>query len=75
MVLLLTKSSVHLSYAFQRDAEPNRTWHTKRHKGSCRGIEFSPNGRLLVTVGKDGGVKIADSTNGQVCRKDMEAHT
>jgi WD repeat-containing protein 55 len=63
------------SYSYQRGAEPTKAWHTKRHKGSCRGVEFSPSGQVLVSVGKEGGIKVADSLNGQVYRKDMEAHT
>jgi len=52
-----------------------KKWHTKRHKLSCRGLEFSPDGAQIVSVGKDGVIKIADSETGKVTAKDMEAHT
>ena len=52
-----------------------KKWHTKRHKLSCRGLEYSPDGDKLVSVGKDGVIKIADSETGKVTAKDTGAHT
>ena len=71
----LLRSFTCCSYRYHQDEEPNKSWHTKRHKGSCRGVDFSPNGQVLVSVGKDGVIKVADSITGQVRHKDMEAHT
>jgi WD40 repeat protein len=50
-------------------------WHTKRHKGSCRGVEFSPDGESIVTIGKDSVIKVANSETGKVISKDTEAHS
>lgn len=63
------------SYKYELEGEITKQWHTKRHKGSCRGIEFSQDGATIVSVGKDSVIKIADSETGKVIMKDMEAHT
>jgi WD repeat-containing protein 55 len=52
-----------------------KEWHTKRHKGSCRGVEFSPDGESIVSVGRDSVIKIANSETGKVTAKDMQAHS
>jgi WD40 repeat protein len=52
-----------------------KQWHTKRHKGSCRGVEFSPDGESIVSVGKDLVIKIANCETGKVTAKDMQAHS
>jgi WD40 repeat protein len=64
-----------VSYKYELGGPPTKQWHTKRHKGSCRGLEFSPNGNSLVSVGKDAVIKLADAETGKVIAKDTEAHT
>ena len=66
---------VNSSYKYEIGGSTTKQWQTKRHKGSCRGVEFSPNGERLVSVGKDGVIKLADAETGKVVMKDMEAHT
>ena len=63
------------SYMYELGGPTTKQWQTKRHKGSCRGVEFSPDGNHLVSVGKDTVIKLADSETGKVVMKDMEAHT
>src|SRR5271170_6146176 len=63
------------SYKYELGGPTTKQWHTKRHKGSCRGIEFSLDGSHLVSVGKDTVIKMADSETGKVVVKDMEAHS
>jgi len=63
------------SYKYEISGQATRQWHTKRHKGSCRGVEFSPDGSLLVSVGKDAVIKVADTETGKVVSKDTEAHS
>ena len=63
------------SYKYQVNGSAEKQWHTKRHKGSCRGVEFSHDGSLLVSVGKDAVIKLADSETGKVIAKDTEAHS
>jgi len=64
-----------VSYKYELEGSITKVWSTKRHKGSCRGVEFTSDGTKLVSVGKDGVIKIADSETGKVIAKDMEAHT
>jgi WD40 repeat protein len=66
---------VNASYHYELGGSTTKQWQTKRHKGSCRGVEFSPDGARLVSVGKDGAIKLADPETGKVVMKDMEAHT
>ena len=63
------------SYHYELGGSTTKKWHTKRHKGSCRGIEFSSDGNELISVGKDRVIKLADSESGKVVMKDTEAHT
>jgi WD repeat-containing protein 55 len=70
-----TYSIVDDSYKYELGGEIAKQWHTKRHKGSCRGVEFSPDGATIVSIGKDSVIKMADSETGKVVMKDVEAHT
>lgn len=44
-------------------------WRTRRHKGSCRSLVFSPDGEELFTAGRDGIVKAAATETGRVNAK------
>lgn len=49
--------------------EVETAWRTRRHKGSCRSVAYSPDGQILYSAGTDGLVKVARSEDGQVIGK------
>ncbi|RMZ23408.1 hypothetical protein D0859_12553 [Hortaea werneckii] len=51
------------------DGVVDTAWRTRRHKGSCRCLSYSIDGRQLYSAGTDGIVKAADSETGKVTRK------
>jgi WD repeat-containing protein 55 len=69
------KFGLDISYKYELNGSSTMQWQTKRHKGSCRGVEFSPDGNTLVSVGKDAVIKLANSESGKIVAKDTEAHT
>jgi WD40 repeat protein len=70
-----SETDANRSYKYEIGGPMVKQWYTKRHKGSCRGIEFSPDGESLVSIGKDTVIKVANSETGKVFAKDMEAHS
>ena len=65
-----SKSSNGVKHEGRRGSDGTGTiesiWRTRRHKGSCRSICFSHDGRKIISAGTDGIVKGADLETGRV---------
>lgn len=51
------------------DSAAATAWKTRRHKGSCRDVAFSPDGTTLYSAGSDGLLKAACADTGRVASK------
>lgn len=61
-----TASKTHSLPSVNGTAVIDTTWRTRRHKGSCRCLTFSPDGDVLFSAGTDGLVKVAKTETGVV---------
>lgn len=50
-------------------------WHTRRHKGSCRTLKYTLDGRSCLSAGTDGIIKTFDTETGRVTAKHSIALT
>ncbi|SAM01719.1 hypothetical protein [Absidia glauca] len=63
----------HHSYRYTTE-ENSLLWSTQVSKKSCRGVEFNPDGSVLMSISRDKSIQTLDSSTGRLLMKIPKAH-